>query len=84
MSEQREVLDRLQAVLERTVLRGSTREVRPDVPLGQEGVGLDSLALVQFLTGVEQELSAEVPLEIWADIGRLSLNDCTVALVEAP
>lgn len=69
---------RLRTVLTNRVLGG--REVPEDLPLGGDGVGLDSLALVQFISGVEKELNAEVPIEIWADISRLSLNEVARAL----
>jgi len=80
MTSEVEVRVRLRAVLDRTVLAGSDREVPFDAPLGEEGIGLDSLALVQFLTAVEHELGTEFPFDVWSDAARLSLDDCAAAL----
>ena len=77
-----ELRGRLHAVLSDTVLAGSDRDVPSDAPLGEEGVGLDSLALVQFLTAVERDFGAEMSIEMWSDIARLSLDDCATALVQ--
>lgn len=70
---------RLRTVLTDRVLDG--RVVPEDIPLGGDGVGLDSLALVQFISNVERDQDAEVPIEIWADISQLSLNEFARALV---
>ena len=80
MTDIEEVRGRLHALLSETVLDGSDREVLNGAPLGEEGVGLDSLALVQFLTAVEQDFGAELPIEVWSDIAQLSLDDCATAL----
>jgi acyl carrier protein len=80
MTSEVELRVRLRAVLDRKVLVGSERDVPFDAPLGEEGIGLDSLALVQFLTAVEQELGAEFPFAVWSDVAHLSLDDCAAAL----
>jgi acyl carrier protein len=83
VTSEAQVKDRLHVVLERIVLAGREGDLPSDAPLGEEGLGLDSLALVRFLTAVEQELGVEVPYEVWSDIAQLSLDDCATALAKA-
>src|SRR5262245_52509710 len=57
------------------LLLGSEREIPPDQPLGELGVGLDSLALVNLLTAVEAAFGVELSDDIWTERGPLSVND---------
>jgi acyl carrier protein len=57
------------------LLLGSEREIPLDQPLGELGVGLDSLALVNLLTAVEGAFGVELSDEIWTARGPLSVND---------
>jgi GNAT superfamily N-acetyltransferase/acyl carrier protein len=43
-------------------------------PLGQGGVGCDSLALVRFVTAVENRFSVELPDSIWQDRHQISIR----------
>jgi acyl carrier protein/GNAT superfamily N-acetyltransferase len=56
-------------------LLGSEREIPFDQPLGELGVGLDSLALVNLLTAVEAAFQVELSDDIWTERGPLSVND---------
>src|SRR5262245_63199346 len=57
------------------LLLGSEREIPVDQPLGELGVGLDSLALVNLLTAVEAAFGVELSDDIWTERGPLSVND---------
>ena len=57
------------------LLLGSEREIPLDQPLGELGVGLDSLALVNLLTAVEAAFQVELSDDIWTERGPLSVND---------
>ena len=57
------------------LLLGSDREIPLDQPLGELGLGLDSLALVNLLTAVEASFGVELSDDIWTERGPLSVND---------
>jgi acyl carrier protein/GNAT superfamily N-acetyltransferase len=57
------------------LLFGSGREIPFDQPLGELGVGLDSLALVNLLSAVEAAFGVELSDDIWTERGPLSLDD---------
>ncbi len=60
--------------LRRTALSGSHRAIGPDEPLGELGVGLDSLALIEFATAIEKRFQVQLPDEMWVERGQLSLG----------
>jgi acyl carrier protein len=62
-------------VIRDELLLGSERQIPFDQPLGELGVGLDSLALVNLLTAVEAAFGMELSDEIWTARGPLSVND---------
>lgn len=61
-----------------TILRQSSliggRGVDFAAPLGEQGLGLDSLALVKFITAVENHFAFELPESIWIGRERLTLK----------
>jgi acyl carrier protein len=57
------------------LLLGSERPIPFDQPLGELGVGLDSLGLVNLLTAVENEFGVELSDDIWTERGPLSVNE---------
>jgi acyl carrier protein/GNAT superfamily N-acetyltransferase len=57
------------------LLLGSERQIPLDQPLGELGVGLDSLGLVNLLTAIENEFGVELSDEIWTERGPLSVNE---------
>jgi len=75
-----DVTSRLVGILQESVFADPDRDIAVDEPLGEQGVGLDSLALVQFLTAVEQELSVQVPIDMWSVADQISLLEFTAAL----
>ena len=79
--ESEQAVDRLRALLAAAVLGDRGREVAGDPPLGHEGVGLDSLALVHLLTRIEKEFDVDLPYDMWAEASRLSLDDCAAEIV---
>ena len=83
MTSEAEVKVRLSAVRDRMVPVGRESELPSGAPLGEEGFGLDLLALVRFLTAVEQVLGAEVPFEVWSNVAQPSLDDWATALAKA-
>ena len=71
-----QVAERLADILRASVLDGSDRDVGSGASLGENGVGLDSLALVEFLAVVEKEFNAKIPVDVWSRIDQLTLDDC--------
>jgi ribosomal protein S18 acetylase RimI-like enzyme/acyl carrier protein len=67
------VEEELVRIVREELLLGSEREVPLDVPLGELGVGLDSLALVSLLTRIEAVFAVELPDDVWTRRGPLSL-----------
>jgi acyl carrier protein/GNAT superfamily N-acetyltransferase len=66
------------------LLLGSGREIPFDQPLGELGVGLDSLALVNLLTAVEAAYGVEISDDIWTERGPLSVDDLADLVRSAP
>lgn len=73
---EREVL----AVFRETALAGSAREVALDAPLGEAGLGLDSLALVSFVTALEKRFAVRFSDELWTDRGQVSLRSLAASI----
>lgn len=63
------------AILRRVAFSGSDREIKSGDPLGEFGLGLDSLALLESITALENRFEIEIPETIWVDQGRLTFND---------
>jgi acyl carrier protein len=78
-----EIAQRLADILRASVLAGSDRDVVGGAALGETGLGLDSLALVQFLTAVEKEFGTKIPVEVWSRLGELTLDECADAVLRA-
>jgi acyl carrier protein/GNAT superfamily N-acetyltransferase len=66
------------------LLLGSGREIPFDEPLGELGIGLDSLALVNLLTAVEAAFEVELSDDIWTERGPLSVHDLADLVRSAP
>jgi acyl carrier protein/GNAT superfamily N-acetyltransferase len=66
------------------LLLGSEREIPLDKPLGELGVGLDSLALVNLLTRIESSFEVELPDDVWTRRGPLSLADLAELVAATP
>jgi acyl carrier protein len=62
----------VEKLLRRTALRGSDRPISFDQPVGGGGLGLDSLALVEFVVAFEKEFAVEVPETIWAHLEEIT------------
>jgi len=74
---------RVVALLRESVMNHSTRDLDLDHPLGEAGLGLDSLALVQFLTAVEAEYHVRLSLDFWSRADQASLRLCAEAVMSA-
>lgn len=77
-----EVRNEVLRILRLCVLGGSTREIAMDEPMGAQGLGLDSLALVEFVAAVEKSFQVEIPDSIWTDRGALSPADFVKLILE--
>ena len=64
-------------------MNGSTRDVDFDAPLGEHGVGVDSLGLVQFMLALETAYQLRVPVEFWARADQVSLRKCVEIVLTA-
>jgi GNAT superfamily N-acetyltransferase/acyl carrier protein len=71
-------------IVREELLFGSDRPIPVDAPLGDLGVGLDSLALVKLLTAVEGSLRVEVPDDVWTARGPLTVEALAEIVAEAP
>jgi acyl carrier protein/GNAT superfamily N-acetyltransferase len=61
------------------------REIKVDAPLGELGLGLDSLAFLRFITDLENRFEVEIPEETWIDRGQLTLTKLAdIIKTEAP
>ncbi len=69
-----EIQQSLIELLRTCALSGSDRPVDPTIPLGGLGIGLDSLAMVQFLTAVESNYKIELPDDLWVTRESLSID----------
>jgi acyl carrier protein len=74
---------RLAELLRTTVIGDSDREIEANLPLGADGVGLDSLAMVQFLTTVESEFGLAIPNDVWESAAELSLDQLAHVVQDA-
>lgn len=61
-------------ILRRRALHGSSREISLTTPLGEQGLGLDSLALIEFVTSLENHFQTVIPEEIWTAGSKLTLQ----------
>ncbi len=71
-------------IVREELLLGSERPIPIDAPLGELGVGLDSLALVKLLTAVEATFGVDIPDDVWTARGPLSVSALADIVVEAP
>jgi len=62
----------VQKLLRKTALKGSDRPIDFDLPVGGSGLGLDSLALVEFVVAFEKEFRIEVPETIWTRLAEIT------------
>ena len=67
---ERNVID----ILRQRVLMGSDREISLSEPLGELGIGLDSLAMVEFVTALEKEYEIAFDDDIWTERELLTLQ----------
>ena len=70
--------------LREELLLGSERSIPLDAPLGELGLGLDSLGLVKLLTAVEATFAIDLPDDIWVARGPLSVADLADLVAAAP
>src|SRR5439155_14668342 len=61
-------------ILRACVLSGSDRDIPLDLPVGNLGLGLDSLALVEFVTALERRYQIILPDSLWIDAGQFTIR----------
>jgi acyl carrier protein/GNAT superfamily N-acetyltransferase len=71
-------------IVREELLLGSERPIQLDASLGDLGVGLDSLALVNLLAAVESVFGIDLPDDIWTARGPLSVDDLVDIVAMAP
>jgi len=70
-------------ILRAASLSGSDREISLADPIGELGLGLDSLALVEFVTALEKEFQIPMPDDIWTARGQLTPNHFVEIIAES-
>ena len=60
--------------VQRIAFAGSDRPVPLDVPFDENGLGLDSLALVEVFTDLERQFGVEIFESPWFESGKLSVR----------
>lgn len=63
------------AILARVAPRPAERTVLLEKPLGPGGLGLDSLAVVEFVTSTEAAFDVEFPDDFWTGKGPVTISD---------
>lgn len=64
----------LEIIAERMEWPLADLQVDQDSPIGERGIGLDSLMIVEFALDIEEEFDFEVDEEQMLDIGSMSLG----------
>jgi acyl carrier protein/GNAT superfamily N-acetyltransferase len=82
--EQAAAEQEIAGIIREEILLGSDRAIPFDQPLGELGVGLDSLALVNLLTAIEAAFGVELSDDIWTARGPLSVNGLADILRRTP
>jgi L-amino acid N-acyltransferase YncA/acyl carrier protein len=68
------ITNEITQLLRERVLSDSTRAVDPNQPVGALGLGLDSLALLQFITALENRFAIEFPNTLWTDQTKITIS----------
>jgi len=69
------VEEKILAILARVAPRPAERTALLGKPLGNGGLGLDSLAVVEFVTSTEATFDVEFPDEFWTGKGPVTVSD---------
>lgn len=64
----------------RTAFAGSSREIPLDSPLGEDGLGLDSMAIVELFTEIEERFGVELFESDWFDRGEFTVRSLIACL----
>lgn len=71
------------SMLRRSALGGSDRDIQTSDQLGELGLGLDSLALVEFVTALENQYGIQFPDDFWVERGQLTLQHFIDVIAES-
>ncbi len=77
-----DISQKLTTLLHMGVFGDDRRHFETNEPLGEHGVGLDSLGLVQFLSKAEAEFSIEVPTEVWSEADQITIEDFAAVVLQ--
>lgn len=69
------VISEITQLLRERALSESPRAVDPNKPVGVLGLGLDSLALLQFITMIENRFTIELPDSLWTEQSKITINN---------
>jgi len=69
-----EIKDKVLDILRKSILKGSKREISLHEPLGELGLGLDSLSMVVFFIELEDTFQVEFPEDLWTDRNQFTLH----------
>jgi acyl carrier protein/GNAT superfamily N-acetyltransferase len=69
-----QIAEQVVHLIRQRAMSGSEREISKSDPLGEQGLGLDSLALIEFVTSLEKHFAIEIPYEIWTEGSKLTLQ----------
>ncbi len=78
-----EISSEVVRILRHSALAGSQREIQLDEPLGEQGLGLDSLPLLEFVLALEKSFGIDLPDAIWARRQQLTLRHFVNFIVES-
>ncbi|MCG3121023.1 MAG: hypothetical protein ALAOOOJD_03957 [bacterium] len=67
--------------LRQCALNGSDREISLNESIGQLGIGLDSLSLLEFILGLEKTFDIKFSDGFWTERGQLVLQDVVDAIM---
>ncbi|NUM72814.1 hypothetical protein HUU40_00490 [candidate division KSB1 bacterium] len=71
------------STLRHCVLNGSDRKIPPTESLGQHGIGLDSLALLEFIIALEKKFGIRFSNGFWTQRGELNLQNVVNEIMAA-
>ena len=76
--------ERIIDVLRQSALHGSRRPISLDQPLGADGIGLNSLGLLEFTLALEESFGVRLPDEVWSGGKRLTLRSIAAEIDTMP
>jgi acyl carrier protein len=60
-----EIRQRAIDILEKYILKRELTNISEDEPLGEDGIGVDSMSFLKYLTELEKEFGIEIEDDFW-------------------